>query len=161
MSFLARTGRKLFALLAEDVTDVAEYTFSLTGQMPSGKNSVVVRRDGKRFPSRRFSLWRDAALAEVARHKVPLRPIEGPCHVTVWYTRGDDRRRDVPGMMDALCHLMERADIVRDDSLLVSWEWVPIEGDEPSVWVKIESGYDYPQKARSRLKKARPKPRSR
>ena len=46
-----------------------------------------------------------------------------PAGVLVQYWASDRRRRDVPGLADALCHILERAAIVVDDSLLVNWTW--------------------------------------
>lgn len=92
-----------------------EYSFKITGQIPSGKNAVVITRTGKRFPQARFVKWRTAALKEL-NWKGP--PISKPVYVFVYYFAGDKRRRDVPGMIDALWHLLEKAGVVSDDKYL-------------------------------------------
>lgn len=91
------------------------------GQCPSGKNSVIVTRSGKRFPSKRFAEWRDKALHEIKYSRIfgaDFRIIDKPCNITVDYWSGDKRRRDVPGILDALYHLLEKAGIVTDDRYL-------------------------------------------
>lgn len=95
-----------------------KWFFSISGQCPSGKNSVIVTRTGQRFPSKRFKEWRDKALAELALQKKPAMPIDKPVHVDVYYSTADNRRRDMPGLLDALWHVLERANIVTDDTFL-------------------------------------------
>lgn len=112
--------------------------FHLEGQMPSGKNSVTITRTGHRFPNKRFVIWRDNAFRQLERQRVPKNhPFTGPCIVEVGYTAGDRRRRDVPGMIDALCHLMERYGLVKDDSQLIEWHWAQIEGDAAGIRVSV------------------------
>jgi hypothetical protein len=53
------------------------------------------------------------------------------------YWPGDKRKRDMPGMADAICHCLERAGIVADDSLLVSWSWACMELDRKNPRAKI------------------------
>ena len=99
--------------------------FVLTGQIPSGKNAVIVTRSGHRFPAKRFKLWREDAFrqldAQIPNIKVPA---EWNPHIAICYTPSDNRRRDVPGMIDALFHLLEKYQTVDDDARLrnVTWE---------------------------------------
>lgn len=92
--------------------------FVITGQCPSGKNSVIVTRTGKRFPSKRFKEWREKAMKELLSQCIPDEPISRPVSVTVEYWASDNRRRDVPGILDALWHLLEKVKIVADDAYL-------------------------------------------
>ena len=89
----------------------------ILGQCPSGKNSVIVTRSGKRFPSKRFVDWRSKALKEIKIDK-GFKIIDKPCNVIVDYWSGDRRRRDIPGILDALWHLLEKAGVVTDDRYL-------------------------------------------
>jgi len=133
--------------------------FFLKGQMPSGKNSVIVTRTGHRFPAKRFVDWREDAMAQLKHQRIDsTAPFEGPCTVEVGYARGDLRRRDVPGMIDALCHLLEKYGIVKDDSQLIEWHWLPAEFDDPGIRVNIIAREEAPV---CRLPKRQPKPRSR
>lgn len=93
-------------------------TITLTGQMPSGKNAVNVTRTGHRYPNVRFESWREKAMWEVKMQlkNQKLFPPTSNVYMECWYWRGDLRRRDVPGMEDALCHLFEKMGIVNDDA---------------------------------------------
>jgi Holliday junction resolvase RusA-like endonuclease len=96
-------------------------TLTVLGQIPSGKNSVIITRTGLRFPAKRFVTWRKDALEQlepqIAKITLPL-PLDEPCNVTVDYVASDMRRRDVPGMIDALWHLLEKANVITDDKYL-------------------------------------------
>jgi len=99
----------------------------LKGQIPSGKNAIqlrpIVAKSGRSFvqkyPNKRFVQWRTDALKQLAL-QIPTdyRTITTPVDITITYTASDLRRRDAPGMIDALWHLLEKADVVADDTLL-------------------------------------------
>lgn len=135
--------------------------FYLVGQMPSGKNAVVVTRTGHRFPKKRFVDWREDAFRQLEKQHIPKDlPFEGPCIVEVGYTAGDRRRRDVPGMIDALCHLMERYGLVKDDAQFIEWHWAQIEGDEAGVRVNVIAREPVDPAPRQRDTKPRSRSRS-
>lgn len=50
-------------------------------------------------------------------------PIRHKVKLIVDYTPGDRRVRDVAGMMDALCHLLERSGLIENDGLIRECEW--------------------------------------
>lgn len=93
---------------------------NIKGQCPSGKNSVIVTRTGLRFPSKRFSAWRAQGLTQIKQQLKGVKdlPITTPVDVEVEYAAADKRRRDVPGIVDAIWHLLEKAGVVSDDCLL-------------------------------------------
>ena len=89
------------------------------GQCPSGKNAIIVTRSGLRIPGKRFSEWRTLALHQIQNiQKIGLLRIDSPCSITIDYWSGDRRRRDVPGIIDAIYHVLEKAEIVTDDRYL-------------------------------------------
>lgn len=130
----------------------------LQGQMPSGKNRIkitFVRGRMMRYPEARFKTWRLKAYQEIQgyRHSHPM--LTTPAKVTVQYWPGDRIRRDVPGMIDALCHLLEwcpvhgkkknstcKLPLVADDSLLAHWDWKTMELDRnnPRIEFSISGG---------------------
>lgn len=115
-------------------------TFTLTGQIPSGKNAVIVTRTGMRFPAKRFKLWREQALEQLAPQlPVKLRPIDTTVTLECEYTPGDRRTRDVPGMLDALLHLIVKAGLLVDDGLVwgVTWRRTEMDRNNPSVTFTI------------------------
>ena len=94
-------------------------TITLQGQVRGGKNNMIVTRSGHRFPKKSWAVWRDAAVAEV-RKQLPAgwAPIDFPVRVELAYVAGDRRRRDFPAICDAVWHVLEKAGVVADDTLL-------------------------------------------
>lgn len=93
--------------------------------MVSGKNAVQINpKTGRHYPNKRFVEWRSkfaSAFNEFVKQYSKTFPIDYPVSVTILYTPGDKRRRDVPGMEDALWHLLEYYKIVEDDKYLGGW----------------------------------------
>lgn len=112
------------------------FIFNLKMQIPSGKNAVQTTRTGKRYPSKRFKVWRDAAIQSLPDR---LPRFDGPVAVVVDYSPGDKIRRDVPGLLDALCHLIEKVGIVNDDAQVknVTWTTFPVWPKKPRCTVSI------------------------
>lgn len=101
--------------------------FSFGKQLKSGKNRVLTTRTGHRYPPKAFKAWRDGMVADIGRqvhNKIVPLPFVKPVHLVVRYVPGDRIRRDVAGMLDALCHVLERAGIVLDDSQVQRVTWV-------------------------------------
>jgi len=101
--------------------------FSLTAPLPSGKNQVgIAWRNGKviRYPNKRFVQWREQAGKELLAQVKNRMPLMGTLHMSVSYWPPDRVRRDVPGMLDALFHLLEHCWIVKDDSQISDVQWV-------------------------------------
>jgi hypothetical protein len=117
-------------------------TFKLMGQLPSGKNRIIVTRTGHRFPDpkSRFPKWRDDVMKQIMEQSLfVVSPATHKCRLIVDYTPGDLRTRDVPGMLDALCHVLAKAGIVKDDGLIrdVEWHEFPIDREHPMAVVTI------------------------
>lgn len=104
----------------------------IRGQIPSGKNAIVVTRTGMRFPKKRFKDWRKHALRELG--PPPEVPYDGPVRMEVIYVRGDEIRRDMPGMLDAICHVLEKGGFLADDKHIRELEWVVGEADMPDIF---------------------------
>ena len=110
-------------------------TFKLNGSIPSGKNAVMVTRTGQRYPQKRFKAWRDYALTQCGG--LTGKPYEKPVAMVVDYVPADFRRRDLPGMADALCHLLEKAGILKDDCLVYQLNWKTFEPDKARAGVTV------------------------
>lgn len=92
--------------------------FKILGSIPSGKNSVIVTRTGKRFPSKRFVEWRAKAVDQLsAQLPKDFAAIKGTCSVKLYYWAPDLRKRDVPGIIDSIWHVLERLEIIENDYL--------------------------------------------
>lgn len=118
----------------------------LKGQICSGKNAQLINTKTKqKYAGKRFEEWRSNWFDQIEqqiggmteRERTKIRTEQ---KILVGYVRGDNRVRDVPGMQDALCHLLERADVIENDKLLVDWTWIRIGYNEadPGVILKIE-----------------------
>ena len=96
----------------------------LKGQVRGGKNHMMITKTGHRYPNKSWALWRDDALRQIA-DQGPHELITTPSTIWVQYFAGDKRKRDVPGMLDALYHCLERALVVKDDFFLDHVIWTP------------------------------------
>jgi Holliday junction resolvase RusA-like endonuclease len=108
----------------------------LLGQLPSGKNALMVTRTGHHYPRARFQAWRDDAMVQLkALGCIPRKAIDYPCHFKAWYWAGDKRIRDVSGMQDALYHLLEHSKILTNDGLIrdVTWKYQGLNRKNPKV----------------------------
>ena len=78
-----------------------------------------VTKAGRHYAREPFKIWRNAAVAEI-RRQMPSQwiPIAEPCNVRLIYVAGDRRRRDMPAVIDAIWHVLEKAGVVADDTLL-------------------------------------------
>jgi len=112
------------------------FRLELPGQLPSGKNRIIVTRTGKRIPDKRFVQWRQAMLRLVSPR--PGFPHEGPVLLRVWYTPGNLIRRDVDGMLGAIMHLLEKGGWLLDDALVkdVDWKTLPLDRENPRAVVE-------------------------
>lgn len=109
------------------------HKFTIDGQCPSGKNAVTVTRTGHRFPTARFVKWRDTALHQIHQRMLYFGGkvgINSPVNIILKYWAEDKRRRDAPGIQDAIWHVLEKAGIVTDD------RWLGGEGKISFFWFK-------------------------
>lgn len=125
----------------------------LAGQMPSGKNQIgtqVIGGQLHRFPQARFEKWRGSAYAQLDRQRGAWAKLTTPARIEIRYWPGDLLKRDVPGVEDALAHLLEWCPIhgknkrlkphcplpfVADDALIESWafERMPLDRVRPRL----------------------------
>lgn len=119
--------------------DTQTTRFVLNGQIPSGKNRIMITRTGHRFPDKRFTAWRADALEQVQTQATPFHEL-AEVKMKVLYTPGDRVRRDVTGMMDALFHVIEKALIVSDDARIkdVRWTTLPVKPHKSKCVVELQ-----------------------
>lgn len=125
-------------------------TIELTDQIPSGKNQIkehyeTDRKTGRpkkvRHGNERFTMWRKAAGMEILiqRSKWPLLqkaalPLPGDLIARVSYRPLDPICRDLPGMQDALWHLLEQMEVIGNDGQIKGLTWdYPWRSDGPCV----------------------------
>lgn len=95
-------------------------TFTLQGKMKSGKNQVMTTSRGMRYPKAQFKTWRTDMLRQIG---MVDRPFVGPVGLVVDYVPQDKIRRDAPGILDAICHLLEKSGVVTDDAQVKAIHW--------------------------------------
>jgi Holliday junction resolvase RusA-like endonuclease len=114
---------------------VPEAQFTLFGQLPSGKNQQGVDPvHHHHYPNRRFSEWRERALRQLPKCR-----LEGALTLYADYYPGDERTRDVSGVLDALFHLFEKGFLVWNDSQVknVTWRTMPVDRKAPRIHICI------------------------
>jgi Holliday junction resolvase RusA-like endonuclease len=117
-------------------------SFIIYGIIRGGKNQMKTTRTGRHYPNPSWARWRDETVIQIADGDGwGESAIAMPCRVTVRYWSGDHRRRDVPGMIDALWHCLEHGGFVKDDALLetVFWVYEGYDKKNPRVQVVIEA----------------------
>ena len=94
-------------------------SITIAGQIRGGKNSVQTTKAGRRYPNKVWAKWRDAAVSEVVA-QIPKgwRAISEPTNIRMEYHAGDKRRRDMPAIIDAAFHVLEKAGFTEDDTYL-------------------------------------------
>lgn len=113
--------------------------FVLFGQICSGKNRIIVTRDGRRIPDKRFVKWRETSAKQMLGNKLLTGPFTKPVALDVTYTPGDLRTRDVTGMADALFSLLAWTGVVKDDGLIreLHWKEEGLNRQEPRVEMEL------------------------
>lgn len=113
--------RETNAKLEKPLNHVEEWrtVITITGQIRGGKNSVQTTKTGRRYPNKVWAKWRDNAVREVVA-QIPKgwEPISEHTNVRMEYFAGDKRRRDMPAIIDACFHVLEKAGFTEDDTHL-------------------------------------------
>lgn len=119
-------------------------SFVLSGQMQSGKNRILITRTGHRYPPVNFVEFRRVMIGQIleqSHHNQSSIYYPKPLtmEMSVSYVAGDRRRRDVPGMLDALMHILERAQIIEDDAQIrhVAWQELGMDRQRPRVTMTL------------------------
>lgn len=124
---------------------MSRLNITLTDQIPSGKNAMGIARTGRHYAKPRFASWRSIAAHEILKQKVKLTPAQhlglplfGDLVVTISYRAFDNVVRDLPGMQDALWHLLAYTNIIENDGQIkgVTWQY-PWRTEGPCVEMEI------------------------
>ena len=91
----------------------------IRGIIRGGKNNIIITRTGRRFPRPEWAKWRDDAVQQV-KTQLPANwvPIQAHTGVILNYYAGDEKRRDMPAIIDAIWHVLEAAGVTTDDFYL-------------------------------------------
>lgn len=107
------------SVVKKSLTTQNDLVIVISGQITGGKNNMIVTRSGRHFPKASWAKWRDDAVRSV-KFQLPksFKTITDPVNVRLTYVSGDNRRRDQPAILDAIWHVLEKAGVVSDDTLL-------------------------------------------
>ena len=117
-----------------------KFEFKIHGAIKGGKNHINITRTGHRYPNRKWAEWRDQVVREI-REELKNKEkdmITTPCQMQVIYTPNDAKRRDMPAMIDAIFHCLERAGLVKDDYLIQRLRWYQMPKDVKNSGTSIE-----------------------
>lgn len=93
---------------------------TLTGSVPSKKNSRINRRDGVSFPSKKFDQWQDVSLLQV-RQQTRQR-FYNPVSIEIIIYFGSNIRADLDNKVTSILDMLVESLILRDDK----WQDVPL-----------------------------------
>ncbi len=88
---------------------------------------MVVTRRGLHFPKPAWAKWRNEWVEQAIPQKSG-ETIDYPVWARMDYWPKDKRRRDIPAIQDAIWHVLEKAEIVKDDALIKSLHFYHWEG---------------------------------
>lgn len=119
--------------------------FILHGKTVSGKNQMrttFVNGKKRLFPNSNFVEWRNVMSRQIWQQRIGMNVLfSEPVSLTVHYFPGDRMRRDATGMLDALFHLLEKTNVLKDDSLVKQLTWVEraLDSARPRVHLYIQT----------------------
>ena len=110
---------------APEHTAPSSYSFTVKGQVPGGKNRIGITRTGHHYPNQRFITWRKDAAEQIIQQKHAQRRVMlmEPVILSCWYWPGDNRTRDLDGMLSALYYLLVYAGVLKNDGLIYDQHW--------------------------------------
>lgn len=109
------------------------------GQVRGGKNNMCISRNGNHYPSPKFVEWRNNMFRQIKEQLPKIVTITDKKAKWIFeYTPDDNRRRDLPAILDALFHVLERAIIVSDDSIIKNIEFTELPLDKKNSGVLIQ-----------------------
>jgi len=116
--------------------------FTLTGQVRGGKNHINITRTGKRYPSKLFARWvyeSTDQLYRQLRSKSGFQTFREPVSIGIDYWPSDRRIRDIPAIIDALFHVLEKVAIVKNDFFFKRMFYVEhdVDREHPRVTMEI------------------------
>ena len=99
---------------------------------------MQVSKTGHHYPKKAWADWRDAAVIH-ARYQAGGKTFTTPVSMTAYFWLADRRRRDLTGLEDSIFHLLERAGILKDDSLIVEQHTYKVYApDKPGATIEIK-----------------------
>jgi len=91
--------------------------YDITGQVAAGKNNIQTTKSGHRYPNPSFERWAKSAYQQIhlQQRQRPRFALTINLHILIDYWPGDRRTRDIPAIVDAVFHVLEKMDVVEND----------------------------------------------
>lgn len=97
-----------------------------------------VTRTGIHYPKPEFAKWRDLTIIQIQSQCPRVLISASDLEWSFFYTPGDNRRRDVPAILDAIFHCLERAGVVFDDKHIANLYFKTLPVDKENAGMVIE-----------------------
>lgn len=94
---------------------ILTYVYTLTGEVPSKKNSRIATKSGRNFPSKAYQAWHEAAALQLMIQERPSKPIEKCKSVKMTFYHSDLIRRDTNNQAAGVFDLLVDYKILTDD----------------------------------------------
>lgn len=92
---------------------------TLTGRIPSKKNSRINTKKGRSFPSKSYSLWHAEAMIQLASQGVNKLKLESVESIELKFTFGDLRKADLTNKTESVMDLLVDYGFLEDDNWMV------------------------------------------
>ena len=96
---------------------MSEYSFQLTGRIPSKKNSRISTRSGRSFPSKKYGEWHVDASQQL--NHLAGEGIDYPVAIGYYFYLPDNRRTDLSNKIESINDLLVDIGFIEDDNAKV------------------------------------------
>lgn len=99
---------------------------------------MMITRRGLHYPAPQFVAWRNKAVGELLKQRPGQFQISRNDYFwTFEYIPEDNRRRDIPAILDAIFHVLEKTEIVLDDCIIKQLEFKTHSADKKAAGMVI------------------------
>ena len=99
---------------------MAEINITITGRIPSKKNSrITVRKTGRSFPSKAHEAWYKDATVQLMKQRAPRKNLER-VRVSIYIYFPDRRVADLTNKTESIMDLLVGYGVLKDDSWQVA-----------------------------------------
>jgi len=112
----------------------------ILGQVRGGKNNMKVSKFGHHYPDKKFIEWKNMVMPQIKK-QYQEKPIDSSDYEWRFiYTPQDKRRRDMTAILDAIFHVLEKCNVIKDDCLIkyVSYLESPRDKENPSIVIYFQ-----------------------
>jgi len=101
------------------VREFVSCSLMFPGSIKGGKNSMQIAKNGHHYALKSWAQWRNRMVMLIRAQLPPdWQPITIPVTMRLDYYAADHRRHDQPAILDSIFHVLEKAGVVADDTLI-------------------------------------------